>query len=175
MDSAFVDRAWDKWVTGNVGSSGNSPTRFFFFFQCLVVWLCFFFWNLIQEVVHWRLLFWLTTTLQHLLVSYQQCKSNLILCFFFSRLVFAVKDRCFWQSWIWVFYLFAELSKKGLICIQLSWSSSSISWDVAIFLPTPLFLVPTSVSYLLSSSSFFAWRSVVVVLWFLIIWGLRIL
>jgi len=24
MDSAFVDRAWDKWVTtGNVGSSGN--------------------------------------------------------------------------------------------------------------------------------------------------------
>lgn len=23
MDSAFVDRAWDKWVTGNVGSSGK--------------------------------------------------------------------------------------------------------------------------------------------------------
>lgn len=27
MDSAFVDRAWDKWVTGNVGSSGSRPLK----------------------------------------------------------------------------------------------------------------------------------------------------
>ncbi|CAH8345954.1 unnamed protein product [Eruca vesicaria subsp. sativa] len=27
MDSAYLDRAWDKWVTANVGSSGSSPLK----------------------------------------------------------------------------------------------------------------------------------------------------
>ena len=50
------------------------------------------------------------------------------------------------QFWVFI-YLFAELSKKGLISTQSSWSSSSISWDVAIFRPRLLFLDLTSVSF----------------------------